>query len=218
MRKKADNLHALNWRIVDSPMGRIAIAEDGKGITDLYFLRQSAPGFQPNMQGTQPDAQGSAMHAPGAQPDMPASLLDMPASPPDSPASPPDAQAPLTAFNGRLQDTPLLRKAAEQLEAYFDGRLKTFDLPLSYQGTPFQMDDWAALLAIPYGETRSYKQIAEMIGRPKAYRAVGMANNRNPISIIIPCHRVIGHDGSLVGYGSGLDHKAFLLEHERKWA
>jgi len=104
--------------------------------------------------------------------------------------------------------------AAAQLEEYFDGERREFDLPLDPSGTPFQMAVWKELLAIPYGETRSYKQIAENIGSPKAFRAVGLANNRNPISIIIPCHRVIGSDGSLVGYGGGLDMKQKLLELE----
>jgi len=109
----------------------------------------------------------------------------------------------------------LIDKAAAQLEEYFDGERREFDLPLNPSGTPFQMAVWKELLAIPYGETRSYKQIAQNIGNPKALRAVGMANNRNPISIIIPCHRVIGSDGSLVGYGGGLDMKQKLLDLER---
>jgi len=111
-------------------------------------------------------------------------------------------------------ETPLIKKAALQIEEYFSGKRKTFSLPLAMHGTEFQMDVWRALQTIPYGETRSYKDIAIQIGRPKAVRAVGMANNRNPISIIVPCHRVIGHDGSLVGYGGGLPLKKFLLELE----
>ncbi|MCL1848117.1 MAG: methylated-DNA--[protein]-cysteine S-methyltransferase [Clostridiales bacterium] len=113
---------------------------------------------------------------------------------------------------------PLLREAASQLQAYFRGNLQRFDLPVSLRGTPFQVDDWHALMTIPYGETRSYKQIAEQIGRPKAFRAVGMANHRNPVSIIIPCHRVIGHHGAMVGYGGGVWRKEYLLAHEGKQA
>ena len=113
------------------------------------------------------------------------------------------------------RETPLIKKAAKQLKEYYAGKRREFDLPLEFAGTDFQKLVWAALLTIPYGETRSYGQIAAQIGKPKAARAVGMANNRNPISIIIPCHRVIGHDGKLVGYGGGLPLKQHLLELER---
>ena len=106
--------------------------------------------------------------------------------------------------------------AARQLEDYFAGKRRMFDLPLRPFGTVFQRSVWEQLLAIPYGETRSYKQVAEMVGRPNACRAVGMANNRNPISIIIPCHRVIGSGGDLVGYGGGLEAKRALLELEKR--
>lgn len=102
-----------------------------------------------------------------------------------------------------------------QLDEYFLGRRKEFDFPIRMKGTPFQQKVWAALLEIPYGETRSYKDIAEAVGSPKAYRAVGMANNANPIFIAVPCHRVIGANGSLVGYGGGLDMKKALLELEK---
>ena len=101
-----------------------------------------------------------------------------------------------------------------QLDEYFAGTRTAFDFPCAPQGTPFQRKVWAALREIPYGETRSYKQIAEAIGKPKACRAVGMANNRNPIIIVIPCHRVIGADGSLTGYGGGLKMKRALLDLE----
>jgi methylated-DNA-[protein]-cysteine S-methyltransferase len=113
-------------------------------------------------------------------------------------------------------ETTLIRRAAKQLTEYFQGSRTTFDLPLQPHGTPFQLAVWNALRDIPYGETRSYKDIAITIGNVKACRAVGMANNKNPISIIIPCHRVIGADGSLVGYGGGLDIKKSLLSLERK--
>lgn len=111
--------------------------------------------------------------------------------------------------------TALLERAFQQLEEYFAGKRKQFDLPLSLRGTEFQRQVWAALRDIPYGETRSYGQIAQAVGRPKAVRAVGMANHRNPISIIVPCHRVVGADGSLTGYGGGLENKKFLLALER---
>jgi methylated-DNA-[protein]-cysteine S-methyltransferase len=111
-------------------------------------------------------------------------------------------------------ETPLIKKAAAQIEEYLNGKRKKFSLPLAMHGTPFQMDVWRALQSIPYGETRSYKEIAEIVKRPKAVRAVGMANHRNPISIIVPCHRVIGHNGSLTGYGGGLPLKKYLLKLE----
>ena len=112
-------------------------------------------------------------------------------------------------------ETPLLKEAVQQLADYFAGIRKEFSLPLSLQGTDFQLRTWNALLMIPYGETRTYKQIAETIDCPKGCRAVGLANNRNPIPIIIPCHRVIGANGDLTGYAGGLDVKAYLLAIEK---
>jgi methylated-DNA-[protein]-cysteine S-methyltransferase len=105
-------------------------------------------------------------------------------------------------------------RTREQLDAYFAGELDTFDLPLAPAGTAFQMRVWEELQRIPFGETISYSELAERIGNPRTVRAVGLANGRNPISIVIPCHRVIGADGSLVGYGGGLERKRWLLEHE----
>ena len=102
----------------------------------------------------------------------------------------------------------------EQLAAYFSRDLKEFDLPLAVRGTPFQEQVWAALRTIPYGETWTYRELAEAIGRPTAVRAVGLANGRNPVSIVVPCHRVIGTGGSLTGYGGGLAAKQWLLSHE----
>ncbi len=114
-------------------------------------------------------------------------------------------------------ETELERKAIEELMEYFAGKRKEFDLPLSYQGTDFQMRCWKALQEIPYGETRSYKEEAEMAGNVKAVRAVGGANHNNRICIIIPCHRVINADGKLGGYGGGVEHKKQLLELERAY-
>ena len=109
---------------------------------------------------------------------------------------------------------PVLTETTRQLTEYFAGQRQTFTLPLAATGTPFQQRVWAALRAIPYGQTRSYGQIAAAVGNPKACRAVGMANNRNPIMIIVPCHRVIGADGSLVGYAGGVHIKEYLLRLE----
>jgi len=102
----------------------------------------------------------------------------------------------------------------EQLDAYFAGELDRFDVPMAVHGTDFQKRVWDQLVQIPFGETISYSELARRMGDPKLVRAVGVANGRNPISIIIPCHRVIGADGSLVGYGGGLERKKWLLEHE----
>ncbi|HEX3039731.1 MAG TPA: methylated-DNA--[protein]-cysteine S-methyltransferase [Caproiciproducens sp.] len=113
-------------------------------------------------------------------------------------------------------ETPMIKAAAKQLKEYFEGRRKKFELPLSLSGTDFQCSVWRALQAIPYGETRSYRQIAEQAGSPKACRAVGMANHCNPVMIVVPCHRVIGADGSMVGYGGGLEMKEFLLRLEKE--
>ena len=110
----------------------------------------------------------------------------------------------------------LFLQAIDQLKAYFKGELTRFDLELNVQGTDFQKTVWRELVKIPYGETISYGQLAQRIGNPKASRAVGMANGKNPISIIIPCHRVIGKNGSLTGFGGGLDAKRTLLDLEKQ--
>lgn len=112
--------------------------------------------------------------------------------------------------------TPLLAEAARQVRAYFDGTLPRFDLPIHMAGTDFQLRCWQALLTIPCGETISYGEQARRIGNPGAARAVGGANHRNPICIIVPCHRVIGANGALTGYGEGIDMKQWLLQHEQK--
>ena len=113
-------------------------------------------------------------------------------------------------------ESPLIKEAFRQLTEYLNRNLKTFSLPLAPEGTPFMQKTWASLCKIPYGKTASYKDIAIDIGNCKAVRAVGMANNKNPIPIFIPCHRVIGSDGKLVGYGGGLELKMKLLELEKE--
>lgn len=120
------------------------------------------------------------------------------------PAGPPAAAA-----------DPVLDEACRQLSAWFAGERRAFDLPLGPEGTPFQRAVWRALRDIPYGETRSYGQIAAAIGRPAAVRAVGAANGQNPLALIVPCHRVIGASGALTGYAGGLERKRWLLGHER---
>lgn len=150
-----------SYCIYNSLVGKLIIADDGEGITDLRF-----------------------------------------------------GQVPAGAVE---RATPLLEAAAAELDEYFAGRRMTFDLPLNPAGTEFQRRVWNELLKIPYGRTCSYGRIAEAVGNPRASRSVGMANNRNPISIVVPCHRVVGADGSLTGYGGGLENKEALLGLEEKY-
>lgn len=121
-----------------------------------------------------------------------------------------------TVLESEEVDSPLLREAERQLASYFAGQLQVFSLPLCTKGTPFQEKVWCALQKIPYGETRTYGELAAMIGQPTAARAVGGANHRNPLAIIIPCHRVVAAHGGLGGYGGGLDKKQWLLALEEK--
>ena len=124
-------------------------------------------------------------------------------------------RVPLGEVIGRDED-PILLETERQLREYFAGRRTVFELPLDFRGTEFQRRVWQALLTIPYGETRSYSQVAVQIGCPAAVRAVGAANGRNPLSIIAPCHRVVGSNGKLTGFAGGLEAKAKLLSHERR--
>ena len=119
------------------------------------------------------------------------------------------------SLSGTLLSSPLLEEAVRQLNAYFAGRLKQFDLPLAPTGTPFEQKAWNTLLEIPYGQTLSYSQQAVQMGCPKAHRAVGSANGKNPLPIFIPCHRVIRRDHTLGGYAGGLSVKSFLLSLEK---
>ena len=154
----------IHYRTIDSPIGPLALAGQGKVLTNLRMVDQT---YEPDRTNWMPDDR--------AFPD-----------------------------------------AVEQLEAYFAGERTDFDLELSLAGSEFRRRVWQALLTIPYGETRSYGEIAEQIGASGAARAVGLANGRNPIAIIVPCHRVIGASGSLTGYGGGLERKQSLLELERR--
>lgn len=119
-------------------------------------------------------------------------------------------------LEGYREDDAPFAEVLDQLDAYFAGRLVAFDVPMRMDGTEFQRRVWQGLCAIPYGETWSYARLAGVVGSPKACRAVGLANGRNPIGIIVPCHRVIGADGSMTGYGGGLERKRWLLEHEAR--
>ncbi len=123
------------------------------------------------------------------------------------------SHAPVIAPHWR-RDSECFAELRAQLAAYFAGELSCFHLSIRARGTPFQEQVWERLRAIPYGATRSYAELARELGRPKAARAVGLANGKNPISIVVPCHRVIGADGSLTGYAGGIERKAWLLQHE----
>lgn len=129
---------------------------------------------------------------------------------------PVDGQAP-AIVDGGTRDDGALRMAREQLDAWFAGDRRDFDLPLRPIGTMFQQRVWTALRAIPFGSTMSYGELAARIGRPTGSRAVGAANGRNPLPVVVPCHRVIGADGTLTGFGGGLPCKRWLLEHEGAW-
>ncbi len=122
----------------------------------------------------------------------------------------------LNAESVPAEADPVLAATREQLDAYFDMRLTEFDLPLAAAGTDFQRRVWDSLRTIPFGETISYAELARRIDQPKAVRAVGAANGRNPLMIVVPCHRVIGADGSLTGFGGGIDRKRWLLDHETR--
>jgi methylated-DNA-[protein]-cysteine S-methyltransferase len=126
---------------------------------------------------------------------------------------PPHRHAPQVAVTWRCDPAPF-RDVLPQLDAYFAGDSTTFDVPVRPRGTPFQKRVWAALLRIPYGSTRTYGELARQVGRPGAARAVGLANGRNPVSVVVPCHRVIGAGGALSGYGGGVDKKRQLLDLE----
>jgi methylated-DNA-[protein]-cysteine S-methyltransferase len=163
MAAEGEVMEALQFRSVDSPVGRLTLAGKGGRLMHLRMVDQT---YEPSHDGWERDD--------GAFPD-----------------------------------------AVEQLEAYFAGDRTDFDLDLYLVGTAFQRRVWEALLTIPYGETRSYGEIARQIRSPGAFRAVGLANGHNPIGIIVPCHRVIGSNGSLTGYGGGLDRKRALLALEK---
>ncbi|HEX9894089.1 MAG TPA: methylated-DNA--[protein]-cysteine S-methyltransferase [Gemmatimonadales bacterium] len=126
----------------------------------------------------------------------------------------PDRYAPREFSESARGESPVLIEAARQLDGYFAGQRQAFELPLAPAGTEFQHRVWTGLLRIPYGQTISYLELARRLGDERAVRAVGAANGRNPVSIIIPCHRVVGSNGSLVGYGGGLERKRWLLRHE----
>lgn len=206
-----------NIYFYDTSAGKVGIADNGEAITDLMYVGGDMPHHV--------DA-GLRMRAGTGTAAVNADVGIVTGAAAARSADPGTNAAPgITAgvqdlvrdlYSANLNETPLIRKAAKQLNEYLAGKRKAFDLPLEPEGTPFQKAVWKALTGIPYGSTRTYKDIAESIGNPKACRAVGMANNKNPIAILIPCHRVIGTDGKLVGYAGGLDIKKKLLELEKQ--
>ena len=158
-------MSALVYTLLDSPIGELALAGDGRSLSRLHML---------------------------------------------------EGRHPLRIDPAWRRDDGAFAHARAQLGEYFEGRRTSFDVPLALHGTPFQRRVWEALLEIPYGETTSYGELARLIGSPRAVRAVGLANGRNPIAVIVPCHRVIGANGTLTGYGGGLERKRLLLELESR--
>ena len=172
------------YTIIETPIGQVLLASDGEALTGLYTAEHKGG---PQAISGFSDGSSSASRAFSSLP---------------------------TASWAAGDDIPVLQEAHRQLDAFFAGKLKDFDLPLKPTGTPFQRTVWDQLIRIPFGQTISYGELAKRIGQPTASRAVGLANGSNPISIVIPCHRVIGANGSLTGYGGGIDRKKWLLEHE----
>lgn len=179
--------------VTDSPLGPLTLVAAGGALAGLY------------MNGRAPQWVADAIDAPEA------------AAAAEQAAAAKEASLARTPDEGQDEDqanAAVLAAAARQLAEYFAGERRSFDLPLALAGTEFQRRVWAALRDIPYGETISYAELARRIGQPTAMRAVGLANGRNPVSIVVPCHRVIGASGSLTGYGGGLASKAKLIELE----
>lgn len=176
-------------------IGRIGIADNGEAVTGLIFAVRKDKEIVGKDTGT---VEANGMTARNAKSNVGYAMYDIY----------PDGYT--------VTETALIKEAAKQLNEYLGGKRRVFDIPLALEGTPFQKAVWKALTDIPYGETRSYREIAESIGQPKACRAVGMANNKNPAAIFVPCHRVIGSNGKLVGYAGGMDVKEKLLALERQ--
>ena len=184
----------MNVLIVPSPVGALLLREDAGKLAEVAFV---SPTFSPET----PFEQELAAANFNAQPFIDARLNAVAVLTPEALDSP--------------ETPPILRRAAAQLAEYFAGTRPRFDLPLAPVGTEFQRRVWAATSAIPFGETATYGEIARKIGAPNAARAVGGALNRNPLAIVVPCHRVVGSSGKLTGYDGGVDRKAFLLTLER---
>ena len=184
--------NTIYWEVWDSPFGNVTVCSSEKGIRHLAL-------------GSSPKAIASGNGAKEARKARAAGRrLKMPEMPQW-----------IRAGSSRQPGAKMTRRAIAELREYSHGRRKRFTVPLDLEGTPFQLKVWTALQSIPYGETRSYRQIACQVGNPLASRAVGMANHWNPVAIIVPCHRVISSDGSLGGYGGGLEKKVQMLRLEK---
>lgn len=188
---------AISLTELESPVGLLRLAAGDQGLRQILFPK-------------------SKPHADRAEHKISDVILSEPLLRTRDPGEPPRRlNREATHTTGR-EASILLKETIRQLRAYFSGKLEQFDLPLAPEGTPFQLEVWRRLCEIPYGETISYGELARRIGNPKASRAVGLANGSNPISIVIPCHRVIGSNGKLTGYGGGLPIKEKLLALERR--
>lgn len=181
-------MEILQFTVFMSPVGALFLASSGRGLVALEFDARL-----PGQQTIRPNPRDLRAENERARPNAA------------------QAQSKRIHFE---ESTTALDPYVRELEEYFGGKRRAFSFPLDLRGTDFQVACWRALLAIPFGETRSYADIARAVGQPKGFRAVGMANNRNPIAIVVPCHRVIASDGTLCGYGGGLDLKRKLLELE----
>ncbi len=193
----------------DSPIGLIEICATAEAVNRLDFSVQCAFARKRRIK-AQPTDQTTIPCEAGVErfdKPLPSGVPGVPQPPNQERARP----AGTTTMSGAH---PLLEEVQRQLAAYFAGELRRFDLPLALDGTVFQRRVWQRLLSVEYGETASYQTIADSIGNPKAVRAVGAANGRNPVAIVVPCHRIVGSSGQLIGYGGGLWRKEWLLRHE----
>lgn len=190
-------MEILHCTTVNSPVGALFLAASEKGLVALEFDRRL-----PGQQTIRPNPRDLRSETAGAE----SNSVRFEQCPLD------EAENPSTQRS--TEGARVIRACVRELGEYFAGARRKFDFALDLRGTEFQLACWRALLAIPYGETRTYADIARAVGRPQGFRAVGMANNRNPVAIVVPCHRVIASDGSLCGYGGGLEIKRKLLELE----
>jgi len=194
--------------LYDSPIGTIRLVAEAGFITGLYFGHDTRPWTYSDVLPRKVSACGDNVlpHGGSVRDNTPPMACN---------EAPLHVEEPAELAGSSDADVVLL--CVQELDAYFAGQLREFTVPIKAEGTEFRVQVWQALLDIPYGQTMSYKQLAENIGNPKAVRAVGGANHHNPISIIIPCHRVIGAGGGLTGYGGGLENKEVLLALEKKY-
>lgn len=198
-------MEAVYWCRVDSPLGPVLLAAAAAGLKRIAFEHGEPAPERPAEWLALPGAEAEGTVAPAAGPGATTGASTAGASAVEAGSA-----------NGAASAAGILHQAARQITEYFAGARRDFDLPLAPDGNPFQQRVWSLLRGIPYGQTRSYGELARHLGRPGAARAVGSANARNPLPIVVPCHRVIGADGTLTGYAGGLRLKAFLLELERR--